>query len=191
MHAIFLNNYVAGRGFGHDTIVRKTLYYRKSGNKNLRKQTWFIGKLRYMKTYLRELCICLPVIWHCPGVSNSLSSWKKHKNIDITSLVPPQEIKEVQLQYVFLYKNKKNDILRCYLGFLVIVGRYFFSFFLKFVLAQFKSVPAEFKYPRDSNGLKILFHTLTTTDARIHFEGMFFMYRGCAQFCLYEPPKTV
>ncbi len=31
------------------------------------------------------------------------------------------------------------------------------SFFLKFVLLQFKFIPAEFKYRRDSNGLKIQF----------------------------------
>ncbi len=43
-----------------------------------------------------------------------------------------------------------------------------FSFFLKFVLAQFKSIPAEFKYRRDSNCLKILFHTPVKTDARTH-----------------------
>jgi hypothetical protein len=67
---------------------------------------------------------------------------------------------------------------------LVIVRRYFFSFFLKFVLAQFKSILAEFKYCRDSNGLKILFHTLTTTDARIHFKGMLFIPQGMFQFCL-------
>jgi hypothetical protein len=68
---------------------------------------------------------------------------------------------------------------------LVIVRRYFFSFFLKFGLA---SIPAEFKYRRDRNGLKILFHTLTMTDARIHFEGMFFISQGMFQFCLYELP---
>jgi hypothetical protein len=64
-------------------------------------------------------------------------------------------------------------MLQRYLGILVIVRRYFFSFFLKFVLAQFKSISTEFKYCRDSNSLKILFDTLTTTDARIHLKGMF------------------
>jgi hypothetical protein len=53
--------------------------------------------------------------------------------------------------------------------------------------AQFKSIPAEFKYCRDSNSLKILFHTPTTTDARIHFKGMFFVFWGIAQFC---PPSV-
>jgi hypothetical protein len=43
---------------------------------------------------------------------------------------------------------------------------------IKFVLPQFKSIPAEFKYHRDSNSLKILFHTPSRTDARIHFKGM-------------------
>ncbi len=52
----------------------------------------------------------------------------------------------------------------------------FFSFFLKFVLLQFKFIPAEFKYRRDSNGLKIQFRTLTKTDARIHFTSYVFMY---------------
>jgi hypothetical protein len=75
-------------------------------------------------------------------------------------------------------KIKFLDTLQCYLGILVIVRRYFFSLFLKFVLAQFKSIPAEFKYHRDSNGLKILFHTLTRTDARIHFKGMCFYVLG-------------
>ncbi len=90
-------------------------------------------------------------------------------------------------------KIKFSNILRRYLGILVIVRRYFFSFFLKFVLAQFKCIPTKFKYCRNSNGLKFLFHTLTRTDARRHFKGMFFMYCGCAQFRLYEPPmsKTV
>ena len=32
-----------------------------------------------------------------------------------------------------------------------------FSFSLKFVLTQFKFIPAEFKYRRDSNGLNIPF----------------------------------
>ncbi len=58
----------------------------------------------------------------------------------------------------------------------------FFSFFLKFVLAQFKSIPAEFKYRRDRNGLKILFHTLMMTDARIHFKGMFLYLKVCSNF---------
>ncbi len=51
-----------------------------------------------------------------------------------------------------------------------------FSFFLKFVLLQFKFIPAEFKYCRDSNGQKIQFRTLTKTDARIHFTSYVFMY---------------
>ncbi len=51
-----------------------------------------------------------------------------------------------------------------------------FSFFLKFVLLQFKFIPAEFKYRRDSNGLKIQFRTLTKTDPRIHFTSYVFMY---------------
>ncbi len=58
----------------------------------------------------------------------------------------------------------------------------FFSFFLKIFLTKFKSISAEFKYCRDSNGLKILFHTLTMTDARIHFEGMFFISQDMFQF---------
>ncbi len=51
-----------------------------------------------------------------------------------------------------------------------------FSFFLKFVLLQFKFIPTEFKYRRDSNGLKIQFCTLTKTDAIIHFTSYVFMY---------------
>ncbi len=71
-----------------------------------------------------------------------------------------------------------SNLLWCYLGILVIVIRYFFSFFLKFVLAQFKSIPTEFKYSRDSNGLKILLCTPTKTDARIHSKGMFLCIGG-------------
>jgi hypothetical protein len=52
----------------------------------------------------------------------------------------------------------------------------YFAFSLKFVLAWFKCIPAEFKYRRDCNGLNIQFCTLTKTDARIHFTSYVFMY---------------
>ncbi len=48
-----------------------------------------------------------------------------------------------------------------------------FSFSLKSILAQFKFIPNEFKYRRDSNGLILHFRTLTKTDARIHAKSMF------------------
>ncbi len=46
---------------------------------------------------------------------------------------------------------------------------------LKFILPQFKFIPDEFKYRRDSNGLKLHFRTLTKTDARIHKKSMFYI----------------
>ncbi len=67
----------------------------------------------------------------------------------------------------------------------------FFSFFFKFVLAQFKSIPAGFKYCRDSNGLKILFHTPMKTDARIHSTGCFLCIGGLPNFAYEQPKKTL
>ena len=63
---------------------------------------------------------------------------------------------------------------------------YCFSFSLKFVLTQFKFIPAEFKYRRDSNSLKFHFHTLTKTDTRMHLQVMFFWY-----LTLYMNPLTL
>ncbi len=65
-----------------------------------------------------------------------------------------------------------------------------FSFFLKFVLLQFKFIPAEFKYRRDSNGLKIQFRTLTKTEARIHFTSYVFMYLCLPMSPLRESSKA-
>ena len=50
------------------------------------------------------------------------------------------------------------------------------KFVLKFVLTQFKFIPSEFKYRRDSNGLNIHFRAPTKTDARIHFTSYVFMH---------------
>jgi hypothetical protein len=61
-----------------------------------------------------------------------------------------------------------------------------FSVSLKFILAQFKFIPDEFKYRRDSNGLKLHFHTLTKTDARIHAKSMFSKYRELRQLRIGE-----
>ncbi len=65
-----------------------------------------------------------------------------------------------------------------------------FSLFLKLVLTHFKFIPSEFKYCRDSNGLKIHYLTPTKVDAKIHSKGIFFIHWGIALFCLWTPLRT-
>ncbi len=84
-----------------------------------------------------------------PSLSyTQLDSSKKHKNINITSLVPLQEKDYVQLQCVFSYKKNifpkyydTSEILWCYLRDIVTFRRLLFLF-----LSQIYSCPIQINF---------------------------------------------
>ncbi len=79
-------------------------------------------------------------------------------------LVPKKNLSKILWRF--------RNIMTLFKGYCCIENNNCFSFSLKFILTQFKFIPDEFKYRRDSNGLKLHICTLTKTDGRIHAKSM-------------------
>ena len=112
-----------------------------------------------------------------------LDTFKKHKPRYITSLIPRKRKFESNFKLfsptkIICFRNimtlpKYCDVLKWLLSYW---EDNCFSFSPKFVLAQFKFIPAEFKYHRDSNGLKINLHTPTKDRCKNTFTRYVLMY---------------